>query len=257
MFHGQSHWRAPRLKAGAEGCHPARLPAHSPIDALPSGCPAKATFGVATWGRGPRGGPDWHMPRSDRRTLARPVGRGRHTGLLCNANPALARGPRCMAPALTRGPRCMAEVPATERGRGGRLVAAACKLRHMGTVACRRGTDVPRGTAAYLDKRRPVPRPATVKVASGIAVTAKGSWRPGPSGRAASGQLVSDLMDRRILMRPAEAGWEPRFPCRVFSVRESSPAPSPPPSPLRKCLEREEGEWGRLSPISPPLSDRG
>ena len=82
-------------------------------------------------------------------------------------------------PALARGPRCMAEVPTTERGHGGRLVAAACKRRHMGTVAGRRGTDVPRGTAAHLDRRRPVPRPATAKVASGIAVTARGQLATG------------------------------------------------------------------------------
>ena len=44
----------------------------------------------------------------------------------------------------------------------------------MGTVAGRRGTEVPRGTTAHLDKRRPVPRPATAKVASGIAETAIG-----------------------------------------------------------------------------------
>ena len=49
-FHGQSCWRAPRLKAGAGGCRPARLPAHSPIDALSSGCLAKAGLVVATWG---------------------------------------------------------------------------------------------------------------------------------------------------------------------------------------------------------------
>ena len=120
------------------------------------------------------------MPRSDRRTLARPVGRGRHTGLLCNAGPALAMDPRCMA-----------EVPATERGRGGRLVAAACKRQHMGTVAGHRGTGVPRGTTAHLDKRRPVPRPATAKVASGIAATAKGQLATEPewaSGQWAAGE---------------------------------------------------------------------
>ena len=50
----------------------------------------------------------------------------------------------------------------------------------MGTVACRRGTDVPRGTAAHLDKRRPVPRPVTAKVASGIAETEIGQLASGP-----------------------------------------------------------------------------
>ena len=113
------------------------------------------------------------MPRSDQRTLARPVGRGQHTGLPCSADPTLERGPRCMA-----------EVPTTERGRGGRLVAVACKRRHTGTVAGRRGTDVPRGTSAHLDKRRPVPRPAIAKVASGISETAirqlaSGQWAAG------------------------------------------------------------------------------
>ena len=29
-IYGQSRWRAPRLKAGAGGCHTARLPTHSP-----------------------------------------------------------------------------------------------------------------------------------------------------------------------------------------------------------------------------------
>ena len=82
------------------------------------------------------------MPRSDRRALARPVGRGQHTGMLCNVGPALARDPRCMA-----------EVTTTAGGRGARLVADACKRRHMGTVAGHRGTDVTRGTAAHLDKR--------------------------------------------------------------------------------------------------------
>ena len=52
-----SRWRAPRLKVGARGCPPARLPAHSPIEVTPSGSPAKAGLGVATWGKGPWGGP--------------------------------------------------------------------------------------------------------------------------------------------------------------------------------------------------------
>ena len=49
----------------------------------------------------------------------------------------------------------------------------------MGTVAGRRGTEVPRGTAAHLDKRRPVPRPDTAKFASGIAETAIGQLASG------------------------------------------------------------------------------
>ena len=148
---------------------------------LPSGCPAKARSVVATWGRGPRGGlRDQCMPCSDRRTLARLGGRGRHTGPFCNAGPALVRDPRCMA-----------EVPATAGGRGGRLVADACKRRHMGTVVGHRGTGVPHGTAAHLDKRRPVPCPATEKVASGIVVTARGQLATEPewaSGQWAAGE---------------------------------------------------------------------
>ena len=58
------------------------------------------------------------MPRSDRNTLARLGGRGRHTGPFCKAGPALARDPHCMA-----------EVPVTAGGHGGRLVADACKHR--------------------------------------------------------------------------------------------------------------------------------
>ena len=105
------------------------------------------------------------MPRSDRCTLARPGGCGQHTGLPCSTDPAHKRGPRCMA-----------EVPATERGRGGRLVAVACKRWHMGTVAGRRGN----GSSPWdLDKRRPVPRLATVKFSSGIAKTAIGQLASG------------------------------------------------------------------------------
>ena len=70
--------------------------------------------------------------------------------------------------------------PATTDGRGGHLVANACKRRHMGTVVGHRGKGVPRGTAVHLDKRRPVPCPATAKVASGIAVTAKGQQATEP-----------------------------------------------------------------------------
>ena len=44
----------------------------------------------------------------------------------------------------------------------------------------RRGTEVPRGTAAHLDKRRPVPRPATAKFAGGIAETTIGQLESGP-----------------------------------------------------------------------------
>ena len=57
----------------------------------------------------------------------------------------------------------------------------------MGTVAGRRGTEVPRGTAAHLDKRRP----ATAKFASGIAETAIGQLASGPewaSGQWAAGE---------------------------------------------------------------------
>ena len=61
----------------------------------------------------------------------------------------------------------------------GRLVAVACKRRHMGMVAGCRGTEVPRGTAAHLDKRRPVPRPATANFASGIAEIAIGQLASG------------------------------------------------------------------------------
>ena len=167
---------------------------------------------------------------------ARPVGLGRYIGLLCNAGPA-----------LTRDPRCMAEVPATEGCRGGRLAAAACTRRHMGMVAGHRGTGVPRGTTAHLDKRRPVPCPATAKVASGIEVTARGQLATGPkwaSGQWVAGERSHGQENIGAVRRPAEAGWEPRFPCRDFSVRKWSPAPSPSPSPLRNRLEREEGEWG-------------
>ena len=140
------------------------------------------------------------MPRSDRPTLARPVGRGRHTGPFCNAGPTLARDPLCMA-----------EVPATAGGRGGRLVADECKLRHMGTVVGHRGTGVPRGTAAHLDKRRPVPCPATAKVASGTTVTVRGQLATGPEW--ASGQWAEDERSHGqenigAVRRPAEAGWE-------------------------------------------------
>ena len=95
----------------------------------------------------------------------------------------------------------MAEVPATEGGRGGRLVAAVCKRRHMGTVADHRGTGVPRGTTAHLDKRRPVPFPATAKVASGIAVTARRQLATGIEWVRGQWQLVSELTDRRISVR--------------------------------------------------------
>ena len=85
----------------------------------------------------------------------------------------------------------------------GPLGAVACKRRHMGMVVGRRGMEVPRGTAAHLDKRRPVPLPATAKFASGVAETAIGGWRAGPSGRVASGQLVSVLIDLETLLRAA------------------------------------------------------
>ena len=53
----------------------------------------------------------------------------------------------------------------------------------MGTLVGRRGSEVPRGTAAHLDKRRPVPRPASAKFASGITETT--------IGQLASGQWVA------------------------------------------------------------------
>ena len=110
------------------------------------------------------------MPRSERRTLASLGGR------------SVKRVPR------SRGIlRCMAEVLAT----GGCLVADACKRWHMGTVVGHRGTGVPRGTAAHLYKRRPVPCPATAKVASGIAVTARGQLATEP-------EWASGITDRRI-----------------------------------------------------------
>ena len=49
----------------------------------------------------------------------------------------------------------------------------------MGTLVSRKGTEVPRGTAVHLDKRRPVPCPATAKFASGIAETAIGQLASG------------------------------------------------------------------------------
>ena len=55
----------------------------------------------------------------------------------------------------------------------------------------RRGTEVPRGTAAHLDKRRPVPRPATAKFAGGIEEAAIGQLASGPkwaSGQWAAGE---------------------------------------------------------------------
>ena len=61
----------------------------------------------------------------------------------------------------------------------------------MGMLVGRSGTEVPRGTAVHLDKRRPVPRPATAKFASGIAETAIGQLVSGPewaSGQWAAGE---------------------------------------------------------------------
>ena len=138
------------------------------------------------------------MPCPDRRTLPRPVGRGWHTGLLCNAGPALARDPHCMA-----------EVPATTGGRGGRLVANACKRQHMGTVAGHRGTGVPHGTAPHLNKRRPVPCPATKKVASGIAVTERGQLATGPKW--ASGQWAAS--ERSHGQENIGVVWRAPLPC--------------------------------------------
>ena len=160
------------------------------------------------------------MPRSDRRTLARLGGCSRHTGPFCKAGPALARDPRGMA-----------EVPVTAGGRGGCIVADVCKRRHMGTVVGHRGTGAPRGTEAHLDKRRPVPCPATAKVASGIAVTARGQLVTEPewaSGQWAAGEWSHGQENISAVQRAtAEAGREPRFPCRDFSVREWSPLPRP------------------------------
>ena len=105
-------------------------------------------------------------------------------------------------------------------------VADACKRRHMGTLVGHRGTGVPRGTAAHLDKRRPVPCPATAKVASGIAVTARGQLVTGhewASSQWAAGERSHGQENIGAVRRAAC----PRFPCRDFSVREWSPAPSP------------------------------
>ena len=85
----------------------------------------------------------------------------------------------------------------------------------------RRGTEVPRGTAAHLDKRRPVPRPATTKFASGIAETA-------------IGQLVNALTDGKILLRsggPHGQDGNRDSPATIsLSVRVHLP---PLPRPLR------------------------
>ena len=116
---------------------------------------------------------------------------------------------------VKRVPHCTAEVPATAGGRGGRLVDDACKRRHMGTVVGHRGTGVPRGTAVHLDKRRPVPCPATAKVASGITVTARGQLATEPewaSGQWAAGERSHGQENIGAVRR------EQRFPCRDFSV---------------------------------------
>ena len=60
----------------------------------------------------------------------------------------------------------------------------------MGTLVGRRGTEVPCGTVAHLDKRRPVPRPATAKFASGIANFASGTAETA-IGQLASGQWAA------------------------------------------------------------------
>ena len=100
---------------------------------------------------------------------------------------------------------------------GGRLVACTRKRRHTGTVAGHRGTCAPRGTAVHLGRMVPVPRPATAKVASGIAVTASGQ-------RATIPEQASSLAGRRVFVRSTAAEKEPEFPCRDLS------APSSPPS---------------------------
>ena len=203
-------------------------------------------------GRGPRGGPrDWRMPRSDRRTLARPVGRGRHTGLLCNTDPALARDPRCMA-----------KVPATERGRGDRFVAAACKRQHMGTVAGHRGTGVPRGTAAHLDKRRPVPRPATAKVASGIAETARGQLATGPewaSGQWAAGERSHGQENIGAVQRPRRQDGNRGSPAVISLSVSVHLAPLPRPLCLEGVWRGKRGSGGdsRLSHLLCRTAGRG
>ena len=68
-----------------------------------------------------------------------------------------------------------------------------------------RGTGVPRGTVAHLDKRRPVSCPATAKVASGIAVTARGQRVTGP-------EWASGLEGRRISVRGGGMGTEVPLP---------------------------------------------
>ena len=76
------------------------------------------------------------MRRSDRRTLARIGGRGRHTGPVRKATDL----------------RGMVGVPATAGGRGGRLVAGTCKHQHMGTGVGHRGMGVPVGPRRTLTK---------------------------------------------------------------------------------------------------------
>ena len=97
------------------------------------------------------------MPSPALCTLARP---GQHIGPACTAGLAIGRGPQGMG-----GVRVIVE------DRGGRLVACTRKRWHTGTVAGHRGTCAPRGTAVHLGRMVPVPRPATAKVASGIAAT--------------------------------------------------------------------------------------